>query len=79
MEEEARAMPTTNEKRRLVESQLQEKIRDRYISVDDFLDVLRRQVAAVREEDPSLQAYHLHDLKVRVKSDDVQLQFDFRR
>ncbi|WP_018133579.1 hypothetical protein [Effusibacillus pohliae] len=67
------------EHKRLVERWMDADFQAKPIRMDEFIDHLRRQVSIVREEDPTLADYHLHDIKLLFQKQGVILQIDFRK
>ncbi|GAX89230.1 hypothetical protein [Effusibacillus lacus] len=49
------------------------------VRMDELIDHLRREVSLVRRDDPSLDDYHLHDIKLSFQTSEILLQIDFRK
>ncbi|BCJ88556.1 hypothetical protein [Effusibacillus dendaii] len=68
----------TQESKRLVERCMDNAFHCNPLRMDELIDRLQREVSLVRREDPSLDGYHLHDVKVSFRQG-VVLHIDFRR
>ncbi|MFC4766282.1 hypothetical protein [Effusibacillus consociatus] len=69
----------TQELKRLVERRLETGLDSQPLRMDEFIDRLRREISLVRREDPTLDEFHLHDVKLSFQNQGIILQIDFRR
>jgi hypothetical protein len=49
------------------------------MTVESFLDMIRREVELVRSRHPELDGYHLYDLKIKFPDGNMDLEMEFRR
>lgn len=48
------------------------------IRIDEWMERLRKEVQLARESDPTLEPYHLHDLRFQFDGRGVIVHMDFR-
>jgi hypothetical protein len=65
--------------RRITVQLLDEQFPDRRCSVEGLMAEIQRGVRCVRDEHPDLDAFHLHDVSLRLADGNLLAELDFRR
>ncbi len=65
--------------RRVIVHLLDEQVPDGRCSVEGLMAEIQRGVRNVRDEHPDLDAFHLHDVSLRLSGGNLVAELDFRR
>jgi hypothetical protein len=54
-------------------------IKGKQLTVEQFLDTVRKEVEVVRAQHPELDGFSLYDLKIKFPNNEIEFHMEFRR
>ncbi|UOF88896.1 hypothetical protein LSG31_13210 [Fodinisporobacter ferrooxydans] len=65
--------------KRVIVHTMNQNMKGKQMTVEDFIERIRKEVAVVRNHYPELEGYTLYDLRLKFPEGQVELNMEFRR